>query len=96
MLLYFIKYYFLYVIQLISQGGENGHLTPYARKALQKRFIQYEGCRLRHIDSNKFEVRNDLSTESVQLERGICTYDKWQKCGILCEHAIQLNKSSKW
>ncbi|KAL7601494.1 hypothetical protein Lser_V15G22050 [Lactuca serriola] len=65
-----------------------GLLTPYALKVLQKGFITSDGCRVRHIVGDRYEVSKYLTTESVQLDRDICTCGKWQKCSIPCHHAI--------
>ncbi|XP_023735434.1 uncharacterized protein LOC111883336 [Lactuca sativa] len=69
-------------------GEFHGLLTPYALKVLQKRFINSDGCRVRHIVDDRYEVSKYLTTKSVQLDRDICTCGKWQNCGIPCHHAI--------
>ncbi|XP_023729152.1 uncharacterized protein LOC111876807 [Lactuca sativa] len=69
-------------------GDFHGILTPYALKVLHKRFIHSDGCSIRHIVGDTYEVRKYSTTETVQLDRGICSCGKWQKCGIPCEHAI--------
>ena len=66
----------------------HGILTPYALKLLHKRVIHFDGCRIRHIVGDTYEVSKYSTTESVQLDRGIFSYGKWQICDIPCEHVI--------
>ncbi|KAL7607563.1 hypothetical protein Lser_V15G18042 [Lactuca serriola] len=69
-------------------GDFHNLLTPYALKVIHKRFIHSDGCRITHIFGDRYEVTKYSTTEYVQLDRGICSCGKWQKCGIPCEHAI--------
>ncbi|XP_023738963.1 uncharacterized protein LOC111886963 [Lactuca sativa] len=69
-------------------GDFHNLLTPYALKVIHKRFIHSDGCRITHIVGDRYEGTKYSTTEYVQLDHGICSCGKWQKCSIPCEHAI--------
>ncbi|CAE6073876.1 unnamed protein product [Arabidopsis arenosa] len=79
----------------VESHDHNGRCTPYVGKFIAKEQKKASKMNIRRSTNDMYEATRGLDTHRISLSERTCTCEKWQICGILCEHAygVILEKS---
>ncbi|XP_010451291.1 PREDICTED: uncharacterized protein LOC104733413 [Camelina sativa] len=81
----------LAMVRIAKRSAEshdhNGRCTPYVSKFLAKEIEKASECQIRRSTNDSYEATLSGVSHRVSLTERTCTCQKWQICGIPCEHA---------